>query len=638
VSSSRTRIVAVAAALIVGAESIAVLTGCAEAATFNVTRRDDPANPTCTSADCSLRGAVIASNTLAGADVILLEVGTYVLTLPGSGEDLSAIGDLDVVGALTVEGAGPDLTFIKVDGAQDRVFHAPQPAVLSLRDLAVSDGYAQVTGGSFFTASGGCVYAAMLHLQNVVARRCGAYFDGGAISGGVGVWQKVLVEHSTSAGVGGASIYAGAGAQIHDLTVRNCHSTTTQISTSEFVPPYAAGGLALTVASNAVVAGVTLENNDAHWCGGGLLFFPPGAPALSGFSVTGNRAVRDGGGLCLRNWYDATRIVLQDFHIANNHAGRAAGAIDIDYHVNLGDPAHSYSVRLLDSVIEQNTAGDGPSGGIGGAIRFPVCTKCSGTASQSLGLYDSIVSSNAALNSGNGGAIHSAFRINLLRTQLWNNSAANNGGALYLFNGAGATSSVVDSTLVSNVAGGVGGAIFTDGAGSAPTGDALLLRNSTFYSNQAGNGGGALFTALTPIKVSNSTLKATSPAGATGTVFRSDYQSAITAVDSIIAGNCSGKPLLAASLRNIESPGITCGLNGSNYSGILASTLALGPLNYNGGPTPTLKPAAGSLAIDHGDNSQCQNHDQRGYSRPRSSGNQCDIGAVETNGTAPPAR
>jgi hypothetical protein len=53
----------------------------------------------------------------------------------------------------------------------------------------------------------------------------------------------------------------------------------------------------------------------------------------------------------------------------------------------------------------------------------------------------------------------------------------------------------------------------------------------------------------------------------------------------------------------------------------------LGPLQDNGGPTPTRAPLAGSLALDNGTNTDCPATDQRGVSRPR--GAACDMGAFE---------
>ena len=53
----------------------------------------------------------------------------------------------------------------------------------------------------------------------------------------------------------------------------------------------------------------------------------------------------------------------------------------------------------------------------------------------------------------------------------------------------------------------------------------------------------------------------------------------------------------------------------------------LGPLDYNGGPTPTQPLLPGSPALNAGDDGTCQATDQRGTSRPQ--GAHCDIGAYE---------
>jgi hypothetical protein len=96
--------------------------------------------------------------------------------------------------------------------------------------------------------------------------------------------------------------------------------------------------------------------------------------------------------------------------------------------------------------------------------------------------------------------------------------------------------------------------------------------------------------------------------------------------NSIVAGNAggdcdvSGEPTGSNDL--IESG--TCG---SSLTGIVTGDPLLGPLEDNGGPTPTMALGAGSPAIDAGDDSLCPATDQRGTPRPQ--GPHCDIGAFE---------
>jgi hypothetical protein len=69
----------------------------------------------------------------------------------------------------------------------------------------------------------------------------------------------------------------------------------------------------------------------------------------------------------------------------------------------------------------------------------------------------------------------------------------------------------------------------------------------------------------------------------------------------------------------------------------------LGPLQNNGGSTFTHALITGSPAIDAGNPGGCRDHednllttDQRGFTRPGGSTGLCDIGAYESDGSAPP--
>jgi CSLREA domain-containing protein len=78
----------------------------AHAATFIVTRPDDPAPDGCAPADCSLREAILAANAASGTDIVSLSAGTYRLAIPGINEDGGTTGDLDVSSPIALTGAG----------------------------------------------------------------------------------------------------------------------------------------------------------------------------------------------------------------------------------------------------------------------------------------------------------------------------------------------------------------------------------------------------------------------------------------------------------------------------------------------------------------------------------------------------
>jgi CSLREA domain-containing protein len=73
------------------------------------------------SGPCTLRAAIQESNALPGDDDVILPAGTYVLTIPGADEDDGATGDLDVGDAVSVFGAGRDVTIVDGNGL-DSVF------------------------------------------------------------------------------------------------------------------------------------------------------------------------------------------------------------------------------------------------------------------------------------------------------------------------------------------------------------------------------------------------------------------------------------------------------------------------------------------------------------------------------------
>ena len=129
----------------------AVLAACAfapvvgaQAATFNVnTTTDNAVACTPNTGPCSLRGAVIASNNLAGADTINVPSGTYPFTIPQGSEthlapDASK-GDLDITDSVTITGAGADLTI--VDAKQlDRVFNIQAGGNATIIGMTITGG------------------------------------------------------------------------------------------------------------------------------------------------------------------------------------------------------------------------------------------------------------------------------------------------------------------------------------------------------------------------------------------------------------------------------------------------------------------------------------------------------------------
>lgn len=173
---------------------------------------------------------------------------------------------------------------------------------------------------------------------------------------------------------------------------------------------------------------------------------------------------------------------------------------------------------------------------------------------------------------------------------------------------------VIGSTLYDNTAGKSGGAIYSH------DGDIHVI-NSTLSGNYAINGG-AIYTREARVTLASSTISANVAGSLAGGVYTEFNAASI--VDSIVAGNvqASGGDIYGATPTG-----------SGNLLGAVAN-LGLGPLADHGGPTPTLLPQAGSVAIDAIACSDVSGSDQRGAPRPdpgNASPTPCDIGAVEAN-------
>ena len=226
--------------------------------------------------------------------------------------------------------------------------------------------------------------------------------------------------------------------------------------------------------------------------------------------------------------------------------------------------------------------------------------------------------------------------------------------------GNGATAVIQDTLIASNLAA-------TSGGGIANSGDLTLL-NSTLTQNQARTGGGIEHFGFS-MKLTNSTVSGNSASdnggglynrgdtlilnstfngnGASGprtggNIFQDTASLAI--MNSIVAnsdadGNCfRNEGFLISQGNNLDS-GNTCDFNGDSDS--INTDPLLGPLQNNGGSTPTHSLREGSPAIDAGSNGGCPTNDQRGAQRPVDGDLDgmaiCDIGAYEAQSIAPPA-
>src|SRR5262249_9502144 len=113
-------------------------------------------SPAATTADGtsngSLRADVITANGNGEDNGILLQAGTYNLTIPNSGgtENAAAQGALDLTAAghtITFQGAGAGVTFLNAN-AIDRAFQVFPGVTAVFKDLTITGGLAQDDGSA----------------------------------------------------------------------------------------------------------------------------------------------------------------------------------------------------------------------------------------------------------------------------------------------------------------------------------------------------------------------------------------------------------------------------------------------------------------------------------------------------------
>jgi parallel beta-helix repeat protein len=248
------------------------------------------------------------------------------------------------------------------------------------------------------------------------------------------------------------------------------------------------------------------------------------------------------------------------------------------------------SSLYLAHVLLTGNASTGPGGGFADEGGF------NGGAGTTIA--DSTISGNTAQS--DGGGIYANDSIGkIARTTVTDNKALGtnaDGGGVFFFNG---TSTIDSSTISGNVASAKGGGVKTGKYGGGPPTNFTTIDNSVIAGNSAGTSGPDV-----------------------------------------------GGPAVA-DFDLVQSPlgaGLAPTVAGSNITGVNPQ---LGPLQSNGGPVPTMKPAPTSPLVDQGRNSA--GHDERGFAAPFDSllianskaagANGADIGAVELQAfEIPPAK
>lgn len=469
-----------------------------------------------------------------------------------------------------------------------------------LRDIAVRHCMATLRGGAIF-AIGGTLRISGSELAWNTASGAAATEGGGAIfnmDNMLTVEGMSTIHHNMANGVSGsggglftasgsvlldhvmihdnAANRAGGGIEITigDLTLQDAHLDQNDVAGLSGTPnPGNGGGLHATGAANIMISGGTVNGNNAGREGGGL-WNATGTMTVDHVMIAENAAhgpaANDGGGGLFNN--GGTLIVQNKTQVMNNVADGAAGSGGGIFNETGGQ------LMVDQSTISWNTA-----------VRAGGGIEDNAGANGSVHLTDMILNNNSTGSSpGNGGGFHmtGAGHAMIRRgTVNWNTAALEGGG---LWNGTGTM--VVDSVMIEgNVAGGAladqgGGGIFN-------LAGMLTVQNGTVISNNmamgaAGSGGGIMNDTLATLTVINSAFiknHATRAGGGIEVFSKAGYLTTLTNVEFI--GNSTGAAPGNGGAVHITGPGDT-NINGGMATGNTAAREGGG--YWNGTGTMTL--------------------------------------------------
>jgi hypothetical protein len=420
-------------------------------ATFSVDRNDDTAAATaCTAAanDCSLRGAIIASNTAAGADMITFSSNLPVLTITGS-DNTAMMGDLDINpgagGSLTIMGnAGTTIIDTNyASGCGDcKVFGVNQDGThsgitVSFSGVTIQDGFNDHNATGSFQETGGGIDFFLTGLSNMYSMtNCvvtsneatteiqsyggGINIDSGAPNGGSNhgtvTFTNCTISNNTADATGGG---INNFEDVHNLTITNC-----MITGNTTLGPGSLG---------AQGGGIKLRSTN-----GGTVMIQ------NSTMITSNTAKGFGGGLDLVTGNVALTFSMCDTTISSNTSQSQGTTSSVGGGLSLAGPATLTNLTISNNHSDQ-AAGGGSSlgGGLfhgGGTVTFDGGTISNNTSDGSMG--------------SGGGVAMNGGTLTITNVTLTGNSATTSGGAFYV-NGTGSPGAMLNASLcriVSNTA------------------------------------------------------------------------------------------------------------------------------------------------------------------------------------------
>jgi CSLREA domain-containing protein len=623
-------------------------------AVFNVNSTADIFAPA--AGTVTLRSAIQAANTTPGPNSINLTVaGTYRITLPGANTGS------DSTGAFAILPTGGDLTItntsggmVTVDGNHlDRVFDINPPGgtgspsfTVTMQGFTIQNGFAQPGDGA--AGSGGGIRDqgnASLVLNNTVVTNNAASADGGgvAMENGASTPWKLTINNSTitlnRAGDAGGGVETDGSGNVSITTSVISANTAVNQGAGVWLDAIGPG----TITNPAILNGGTGYTSapTVTFTGGGATTQATGVATIANGAVTGVTITANGEG------YTSAPTIM---FTGGGGSGAAAST-------TVNNTFLSANLVITGSLIDHNnTSAVNFGGGVGNA------------GNGSVTINASTVSNN--FSGGNGGGFadeNGVGTLTVLNSTFANNSSVLDGGGIY--EGSATTTTINNATVTGNSSlGNAGGIEVLNGQ--------LVLNNTIVAGNFAGpmnfvggtvtdvnvTNGGTGYTTAPTVTFTNAPGDTTG-SGATATATLTG--DTVTAVDvtnggtgytlpplvSFTGGGGTGAAATAEIVGgapdilsgNTTGSGNFIGINDGNEVGLSPANgnqigtvtkplnPGLGPLQNNGGPTPTELPLAGSSVINAGVVATIPagvTKDQRGF--PRTINNLVDVGAVQS--------
>ncbi|MEZ4616873.1 MAG: choice-of-anchor Q domain-containing protein [Caldilineaceae bacterium] len=514
-------------------------------------------------------------------------------------------------GGVFVEGPSGYMTMTAGTIAENWVFEAGG-------GILIEEGTVHIAGGSVYsnTASetdplwapygfGGGIYqwGGELLINNATVDSNRADFDGGGIyvEDGLAALTNVTIASNHAITYAGGGIFIEGGL----LTVTNS-SLLSNTAGDDGAGLFATEYIDL---EQVAITGSTFQNNAAADSGGGLYVDFDARVLITATDVISNSAVDDGGGIKVNN---AGHLSLVDSTVRNNQTADTGGGIYVEY----------ATATIAGSQIVDNHALD-DAGGLK-AFDSAVVT-----------ITNSVILTNSAVSYG-GGVVNDESTIVIDHTTIASNRVIS---ATYENAGGGIDSYfgellIEHSTIADNET-------TTGGGGLAlSAGDIITLTNVTISGNRASSGGGIFLLDSDTVATLQHVSIVSNTAIITGgglTITGADLTLDNTLIGSNVAtggaglGNDCYGAVTSVGNNLVADPLACSGLSGSDLINVAPR---VGPLQDNGGPATSAGQATAthallfnSPALDAADSASCLATDQRGVTRPQSSG--CDIGAFE---------